>query len=118
MAAPRDNHWLDIGDGVRVYDGASDLDDHTRGKNSMSCMTRRTTRIRSPSLPSPQRASIGLHTPPSSDRKKAYATSPQSSKVSHLGYAYKLKVPDTKGRKLPRILFRWSANPLLVLVTC
>ena len=58
---------------------------------------------------SPERMLTGPPTPPPLDKKKPRPVSLQYNTVQQNEYDYKLKVFDTKGRKLPRIVFRWCA---------
>jgi hypothetical protein len=103
---PAKGRWVDIGSGMKVYDHES-IQDVIAGS---------AVPIRSPAPAEsshfnkprqPERETIGLNTPPPSQKTERSELASNIPKASYDPHDYKLKVPDSQGRKLPRILFRW-----------
>jgi hypothetical protein len=96
--------WIDAGYGIQEFESQHDVI-----SNGESLRLRASYEKRQFSTPpkSLSRESTGLITPPPSREKNSLAVSPQRSKISHHGYDYKLREPDSKGRQLHRLVFRW-----------
>ena len=102
---PAKGRWIDVGNGTRMYDPKVTPDIVAATPVPIRGLAAATTEFTIPSHPG--REKIGLVTPPPSQKKERSKLGSHSSKASYHKYDYKLKVPDSKDRKLPRIVFRW-----------
>jgi hypothetical protein len=108
MKTPPRGQWLDRGDGIEEFVRHDVVaDNELSDEGSIHGPTRHNRQRLGVASGSPTRLSLGLLSPPPTARKKILSTSPQPLRISHLSYESKLKTLDTKGRRLPRIAFRW-----------
>lgn len=107
MENPRKSRWIDRGEGIEelIFDDVADYE--LLNEESVRGPQRHIQQRMSIPRDSPPRVSQALLSPPPTTRKKIPSARPRPLRISHLDYDRKLKVPDTKGRKLPRIAFRW-----------
>ena len=105
-STPAEGRWVDVGSGLKVYD--SKVTQDIIADTPVRVRTRAVAKsIHFKTPRKPGREPLGLETPPPSRRKQHSEFIPWSSKASCHEYPYKLKVPDSQGRKLPKVVFRW-----------
>ena len=103
---PAKGRWVDVDNGTRMYDPEVTPDIvaatpvPTRGLAAAAI-----TEFTIPSQPG--REQIGLVTPPPSQKKERPKLASHCLKAPYHDYDHKLKVPDSKDHKLPRVVFRW-----------
>jgi hypothetical protein len=102
---PAKGRLLDIGSGMKVYDSEVTQDIIAGTPVPVGAAAAQSNSFDTPSRP--DRGRNGLNTPPPSQQKERSELASNIPKASYHKHDYKLKVPDSQGRKLPRILFRW-----------
>jgi len=104
---PTTQRWVDLGNGIEELIVEEALDERGSDSEPMRRPPRYARHIASTPPESPAKSITGLITPPKSNIKKARSTPAQRSERGHDNYEHKLTVLDSRGKKLPRMAFRW-----------